>query len=50
VGFSAAFVALRAQMLTDAYGFLSDILPYVGAVVGVALAGFALRQIRRFVG
>lgn len=50
MGFDAAFTALRSQVLSDAFGFVGDMLPYVGAVVGIALAGFALVQIRRFVG
>lgn len=50
MGFAGVFLTLRDQVLSDALGFITDILPYVGAVVGIALAGFALTQIRKFVG
>lgn len=50
MGFSTAFTSLAADMLGNAADFVGDILPVVGVMAGIALAGYALLQARRFFG
>lgn len=50
MGFSTSFTTLAADMLSQAADFVGDILPIIGVMAGIAIAGYALMQVRRFIG
>jgi len=48
MGFATEFTSLGSTMITKASGFISDLLPIIGAVAGLAFAGLALVYVKRF--
>lgn len=50
MGFATVFSTLAPMMIDTAAGFISDFNPILAAMVGIALAGFALLILRRFIG
>jgi len=50
MGFSSVFTSLASSMISNASGFISDFAPILAGLAGIAFAGYALYQVRRFLG
>jgi len=50
MGFSSVFATLADDMISNATGFIGDFSPILAGLVGIAFAGYALIQVRRFIG
>lgn len=50
MGFSTVFTSLASGMVYEAAGFITDFMPVFQILVGIAMAGYALLVLRRFIG
>lgn len=50
MGFATVFSSLSSSIIGNATGFISDFSPILAGLVGIAFAGYALMQVRRFIG
>lgn len=49
MGFSTVFSGMASNMVTNASSFLGDIMPVVAVFFGVAVVGFLVSLLARFV-
>lgn len=48
MGFAALITSLTVAVLGNAQGFMADFAPLLALITGIALAGYALVVLRRF--
>jgi len=48
MGFATVITSITGSMLSSAQGFITDFAPLVALITGIALAGYTLVVLRRF--